>query len=259
MKVSCAALSVINVRLAGYACCSADFGVPDPRQMERSLMPRLLQRLLVVVLLFAAAATLSAASLEGTVVNDLAAPIEGASVSLMRADQEEPTVSQSDAGGRYRFADLVEGRYTVTVELAGFQTQEIFHWVEAEEFLDVALSVAQLGGGFRLHEVVGRIEAPSPEGARVVALRPISNRVVATIQAKADGTFRLQLEDGQYLVYGYKPCHVGDVTTLILWGDTEPRPVELRLEPLDLATVPFESECSSNRRSDAYTTRGERE
>jgi hypothetical protein len=55
-------------------------------------------------------------------VDEQGAVVPGATVTISSPVLVRPMTGVSDAGGVYRFPSLVAGRYTVTVELAGFQT-----------------------------------------------------------------------------------------------------------------------------------------
>jgi hypothetical protein len=72
-----------------------------------------------------ASAQIDRAELEGTVNDASGAVIRGARVQVLAADTGISLEQQTNSNGYYRFPGLAVGRYTVTVEGAGFKTHVI--------------------------------------------------------------------------------------------------------------------------------------
>src|SRR5262245_37899480 len=82
-----------------------------------AFLPSCIPALLVVAVFTVAAVSVRAAEHSGRVTfNGVAVP--GATVIATRGDQREQTVT--DEEGRYRFADLAEGEWSVAIEMFGF-------------------------------------------------------------------------------------------------------------------------------------------
>ena len=81
--------------------------------------------LLLVVLVFASAGSAIAqerfGALAGVVTDATSAKVPGATVTVTNKQTGAVRTTVSGADGSFRVLDLEPGRYTVTVELAGFQ------------------------------------------------------------------------------------------------------------------------------------------
>jgi len=113
----------------------------------------------------------AAASLHGTIVDQLGGPVPAATVTLTR-NGERVAAGTSDARGGFVFEGLTEGRYQVDVTAAGFQPQRsdpVFVGAGARASVQVALRV----GTLEQHVVVTATAGEVPQsqvGASVTVL-----------------------------------------------------------------------------------------
>src|SRR5262249_61314237 len=86
-----------------------------------------------IILVLRCAGPVRAAGEHGGVVVFGAVPVPGATVTAVRGDERRVTVT--DQQGRYRFADIADGTWTIRVEMLGFDTisREIAVAVDAPE------------------------------------------------------------------------------------------------------------------------------
>src|ERR1022692_851044 len=98
-----------------------------------TLLPHRLARLaLCAALALPFAATLnpaqlyaqSSASLTGTVLDPRGVPLPGAAVSVRSDATGAAQKSTADSQGKYAFANLAPGKYTVQVDASGFATSQ---------------------------------------------------------------------------------------------------------------------------------------
>src|SRR5437667_2202312 len=87
-------------------------------------------------------------SISGTVTDPAGGIIPGASVTVVNEQNKETRSSTTDGEGRFSFAALQPGIYTIKIEEKGFQTLQRIHTVlSANEDLalgEVALTAGQL-------------------------------------------------------------------------------------------------------------------
>src|SRR5262245_4311968 len=154
------------------------FGAIDAgrRHMDSSRLWRLAAacRLAFVFLIVTALtrpAAGAAASLHGTIVDQLGGPVSAATVTLTR-NGERVAAGTSDARGSFVFEGLTEGRYQVDVTAVGFQPQRsdpVFVGAGARAAVQVALRV----GTIEQHVVVTATAGEVPQsqiGASVAVL-----------------------------------------------------------------------------------------
>src|SRR5215831_18312750 len=108
----------------------------------------------VLALLFAMAvhppgapAQTTAAQLLGTVSDPSGAAVQGAAVSIVNERTNDSRRVLTDTSGNYLFPQLPVGRYTLTVEAAGFQKyilSEIELKVDDRRRADVSLNVGEV-------------------------------------------------------------------------------------------------------------------
>src|SRR5438270_6237938 len=75
---------------------------------------------LLVFITFAAAQSIVSGDVTGTVSDPSGAVVPGATVTLKNADNGSSQTATTNNAGVYRFALLKPGRYTITVNQAGF-------------------------------------------------------------------------------------------------------------------------------------------
>ena len=69
-----------------------------------------------------ASAQTTAAAISGTVLDETRAALPGATVTIRQIETDATRAVVTDAAGRYQALALEPGRYSVVVELTGFQT-----------------------------------------------------------------------------------------------------------------------------------------
>jgi len=84
----------------------------------------------------------SSATLTGTVLDPRGAPLPGAAVSLRNDATGATQKMTSDAQGKYAFAGLAAGKYTVQVDAVGFSTGEASVQLAAGQSTDAPVSLA---------------------------------------------------------------------------------------------------------------------
>ena len=118
--------------------------------MMHSLFLRSARILLCATLALPFAATLnpaqlyaqSSASLTGTVLDPRSVPLPGATVSLRNEATGATQKSNSDSQGKYAFANLAPGKYTVQVDASGFATSQTPVQLAAGQPTDVPVKLA---------------------------------------------------------------------------------------------------------------------
>ncbi|MGH9854381.1 MAG: TonB-dependent receptor domain-containing protein, partial [Blastocatellia bacterium] len=83
------------------------------------IMPATLALCLALLAMSAFAQTATTGTIEGTVTDTAGAVVPGATVRVASPNLIRAQTATSDSQGRYRFANLPPGKYTVTVEAAG--------------------------------------------------------------------------------------------------------------------------------------------
>lgn len=134
----------------------------------------------VVMLAYTAAGqTAGDAEIAGNVKDPSGSAIPDAALSLMNQDTGVVRTSKSDADGRYRFAAVLPGRYSLKVEAAGFSTATISNIV-----LNIGAYVAQdvpmaLGGVQESVMVTG--EVPPIDVSKSDVSGVVSNEQIDTL------------------------------------------------------------------------------
>ena len=146
-----------------------------------SVLPRLRMLTLAAAVAFAVApavfAQVDRAELEGSVTDQTARLVSGATVKVLAVDtgltEEQPT----NAKGYYRFPGLAVGRYTVTVSSAGFKTkvvEDVILRVGQTRTLDVELGVGAINERIEVKASTGPADRSSAEAATVIDSTQIS-------------------------------------------------------------------------------------
>jgi iron complex outermembrane receptor protein len=118
--------------------------------MMHSLFLRSVRIVLCAALALPFAATLnpaqlyaqSSASLTGTVLDPRGAPLPGAAVSLRNEATGATQKRNSDSQGKYAFASLAPGKYTIQVDASGFATSQTPVQVAAGQPTDIPVKLA---------------------------------------------------------------------------------------------------------------------
>jgi hypothetical protein len=162
--------------------------------MEGRLKPRSLLCFLCVVLFGSAAFAQFTASIQGVVQDPSGAGIPKATVRLVNADTKVSAEAATDTAGNYRFVSLPPGRYSVTVEAAGFTKSQVDIALLTEQNLSVPIT---LKVGSISEAVTVTTEAPVVDTAdsrnqltlenQAVAELPIVGRNLVTLVTMAPG------------------------------------------------------------------------
>ena len=89
--------------------------------MRLGITVRVVVAMLAVMITSAATAQERSGGLAGVVIDSSQAPVPGATITATNKQTQATRVVVSGENGTYRIPDLEPGRYTVTVELQGFQ------------------------------------------------------------------------------------------------------------------------------------------
>jgi len=168
-----------------------------------------------------ASVTATPSVIQGRAVDDLGAPIQGATASLSR-DATEIATGTTDAEGRFTFSGLPAGTYSVTVRAAGFTEATRTGSLEADSFVDLGdiplVRTSQLGSirGRVLDAARGGIS-----GARVALLDGTTE--LATTTTSSDGAFTLDsIPPGTYTIRVTAPGFVTrDVSVSVSMGSND--------------------------------------
>lgn len=172
--------------------------------------------------------TAQAGSVAGVVTGLEGLPLEGAVVTAWQEGQGQVARAQTNGQGTFHLRNLLApGPYVVQVEARGYQPyvseNPINITAGVEQRLDVAMTPA---GGLVSGQVVSARSGRPLAGARVEALRQ-GWGTIATAQARADGTFDLNLPAAEQAEY-----------QLRVWADGHD---VLTTEPFALATGEWRS------------------
>jgi EmrB/QacA subfamily drug resistance transporter len=164
------------------------------------------------------------ASLAGTVrAGRTGAPVPGATASLADAAGEIVAVGHTDDGGRYRLADLAEGRYTLAVSAPCCEPTALPVTIaEGSE----TTQDAELGFGGRL-EGAARTRSGEPVPDARITVLDASGNVTAAVVTGPDGTYSFEnLSAGVYTVIasGYPP-----VASALRLTPGQSQPFDIRL------------------------------
>ena len=124
----------------------------------------------------------TSASLNGTVLDPRGAPLPGASLSLTNDATGVIRKTKSDAQGRYTFAGLTSGKYTVQVDAAGFATAKK---------LDVAVGAGQLAElpiAMQLGNVSAEVTVEANEANSVAAALAPMDALLSETSARTEIT-----------------------------------------------------------------------
>src|SRR5579864_9064017 len=118
------------------------------------------------------------ASIQGEVKDQSGAGVAKASIQAINTATKVTSVATSDDSGDYRFVSLAPGRYTITVEAAGFGRSEADVTLLTEQNLNVPIS---LKVGSVSESVLVSTEAPVVDTADSRTQLTIENRAVAQL------------------------------------------------------------------------------
>lgn len=116
-------------------------------------------RFCLFALLTASLALAQDLSLSGRILDANQLPIDGASVSLVRAGNK-PTYTQTNADGRYRFDRLTAGSSTVRILKPGFaELQQVVQLKASVDSADFVLQLAEVSTTVTVEDVAGKTTA----------------------------------------------------------------------------------------------------
>src|SRR5271157_3540118 len=124
--------------------------------------------------LLAAAALLGqfeSAEVLGTVRDATGAVVPKASVTLLNQDTGIQAKTTTDENGNYDFFNVKVGRYTVSVEAAGFQkvsTTDVEVAVSARQRVDLAMTLGAVTESVEVTGVAATLETDSSERGQVI-------------------------------------------------------------------------------------------
>jgi hypothetical protein len=111
--------------------CRADRGLPLPvptwSSAARDLRGRVVMATVLEIILVCAGSVKGQerfGGLGGVVLDESPAPVPGATVTVRNRESGKVRVTTTDVAGAYRMLDLDPGRYSVVIELSGFQKAE---------------------------------------------------------------------------------------------------------------------------------------
>jgi hypothetical protein len=154
----------------------------------------------------AAQETVNYASVGGRVIDASSAVLPGATVTARQVNTGVTTTVVTDGGGRFRFAYLPIGPYTVTVHLAGFEDAETQITLSAGGAVDLPITLAVSGVQTSV-TVTG--EAPVIEAARSQVAATVGRTEVRNLPLNGRQALDLAL-----VVPGVAPANVGGGTQL---------------------------------------------
>src|SRR5579864_9251087 len=147
--------------------------------MPRSMMTRRSICLFSILVISASAAfTQFTASIQGEVKDQTGAGVSKAKIVLANTATGGTAIATSDDSGDYRFVSLAPGRYTITVEAAGFGRSEADVTLLTEQNLNVPIS---LKVGSVSESVLVSTEAPVVDTADSRTQLTIENEAVAQL------------------------------------------------------------------------------
>lgn len=172
------------------------------------------------------------AVIEGIVVDDKGAGVDGAMVAIVRSQRRDPAptsnhwskptaVAVSGGGGRFRFEDVRVGEYAVTAMAegrgAGHQQPVL---VGPSDQVDVRVVIE---AGFGLSGRVLDVGGGGVPDATVTAVYSTREQVAAPLmfdaKSKSDGTYRITARKGQYSLTARAPGYAPSNAYLSLGGD----------------------------------------
>jgi len=118
------------------------------------------------------------ANITGTVTDPSGAVVPNAKITVTNLDTGFVTTTTTNATGSYRFADLVNGRYTLQVEQQGFKTydkKDIALDVNATVRIDVALQIGSVGTTVTVEENALQVQADTNDVSQTVTDTQIAN------------------------------------------------------------------------------------
>ena len=150
---------------------------PDTRSVHP--LPLLLVAAITLLVPASAAAQTSRATIRGVVLDQTGARLPGVDISVMREETNESRHSVSDSEGRFAFAELPAGRYSVEARRGGFSIyrhrvqvavgQEL--WLEPELVLTSVTTVTTGGAETR----VPLLETNSPALTTLIEQEQVAN------------------------------------------------------------------------------------
>jgi len=118
------------------------------------------------------------ANITGTVTDPSGAVVPNAKITVTNLDNGFVTTTVSNSTGNYRFADLVNGRYSLQIEQQGFKTydkKDITLDVNATVRIDVALQIGSVGTTVTVEENALQVQADTNDVSSTVTDTQISN------------------------------------------------------------------------------------
>jgi hypothetical protein len=112
----------------------------------------------------------------GTVRDAAQAVVSGASVTLKNQDTGIEAKTSTDDKGNYDFFNVKVGRYTVTVEHAGFSTvtsDDVVVSVNARQRVDLALTVGVVTESVTVSGVASAVQTDTSEHSQVIGTQAI--------------------------------------------------------------------------------------
>ena len=112
----------------------------------------------------------------GTVRDNTGGVVAKATVTLLKQDTGLESKSTTDENGNYDFFNVKVGRYTITIEAAGFTkftTTDVTVNVNARQRVDVALQVGAITETVEVTGVAAVLETDSSEHSQVINTRQI--------------------------------------------------------------------------------------
>ncbi len=101
----------------------------------------MLKRLICLLFLITAAAATAQTAIEGTVHDNAGKAVTGASVALQRAEGSVAQQATSDASGKFRFAAVEAGGYTLKTEAPGFYPSSYDFVLRARQPISLAVEL----------------------------------------------------------------------------------------------------------------------
>jgi len=154
--------------------------------------------------------------LQGTVVDAYGQVLSGAAIELTSSGGTRSLRAETTKEGRFQFAELIPGKYTLSVKLEAFVDvqREVDVAAGGVEERTISLQVirndaspaATVSG--KVTDLSGRVV----QGARVSAIGAFSGVVLEGASSDTDGKFKFDIADGgQYFLVAVKPGYVSGV------------------------------------------------
>lgn len=149
-------------------------------------------RMLLAAAVFAAIPTYAQevrASLAGVVSDPVGAPIPGVTVVLTSVERNVSTTTETNEQGNYLFPFVVSGKYTLTIERAGFKKysrQNIILQAQDKARADVALEVGDMTQSVSVQADVSQLQTETASRSQIV-----SNQLIANLPTQGRNPFQI--------------------------------------------------------------------